>query len=647
EKELINERSRERESHEKDLEKLRKEKKDVEKQQDQKLNELSEKLSTAEQQILDLNMTIQERDADLQYVRQQLGNQTNRAKDAADRYVKEQERLRVELDTMRQETENLRSQLEVIGDELENKKTQIMEYENEVKHLNNLRTKLNEKLSASEAARSKSEEVFRNLQMDVRDKNSTIDELKAQVAHLENNLTQEKKSTYSNETQYRDQIIERNTLLMTTFQYLDTIMSDGTSKQSTHPKPSSNFAKFHEHLLAKLKTLSHVYNTFDRRAKEIDNRWQEQYESLKSQMDIKLRLLSKFEGMVQKASTAQKDWREQAKKNQLELEAARNTNEELIEQLSTLREQLDELRTVSVRAEELENKLKESDKRTRTFESQMKDDERKYDSRLKDLEFKVRQAEERLKVEKQGAKEKVESLIENIKDLETQLQAQNRRNVQLQELISIQKASMEATNESKVIAAKAENTFSMLNEQLREQLEEKNKSIDNERQRVKNLEEQFASLMEEHKRLCVTIEKREALLNKALSGLQMINQRKDLVENTVFQNLREVTEEVRSTLLDGEGHRRSTYQPPPYINPPWKPAGNYPTVNKKTVASKVPSPKTTSIPTYSPSSKIKPVSNTKSGIPTRAPSSEKTNSASASSNNGTTNQRGASPKEAK
>lgn len=39
-------------------------------------------------------MTIQERDADLQYARQQLSNQTGRNKDTTERYSKEQERLR-------------------------------------------------------------------------------------------------------------------------------------------------------------------------------------------------------------------------------------------------------------------------------------------------------------------------------------------------------------------------------------------------------------------------------------------------------------------------------------------------------------------------------------------------------------------------
>ena len=57
-------------------------------------------MSSAQQQISDLNMTIQERDADLQYVRQQLSNQTGRNKDTTERYLKEQERLRAVLSSV-------------------------------------------------------------------------------------------------------------------------------------------------------------------------------------------------------------------------------------------------------------------------------------------------------------------------------------------------------------------------------------------------------------------------------------------------------------------------------------------------------------------------------------------------------------------
>ncbi|CAG8744184.1 1539_t:CDS:2, partial [Dentiscutata heterogama] len=216
------------------------------------------------------------------------------------------------------------------------------------------------------------------------------------------------------------------------------------------------------------------------------------------------------------------------------------------------------------------------------------------ENRIKELEYREKEAGERLQIEKQSAKEKVETLIENIKDIETQLQAQNRRNTQLQEMISMQKASMEeATNESKVRAAKVENTFAMLNEQLREQLDEKNKTIENERQRVKNLEEQFSCMLEEQKRLHSQIERRETTINKVLSGLQMINQRKDVMENAALKNL---TEDMQITLsLD----RKPSYQPPVNINPPWKPAGtNFNSTSKKTIVRNS-STKSSSIPVSS------------------------------------------------
>ncbi|RHZ48822.1 hypothetical protein Glove_541g46 [Diversispora epigaea] len=581
EKEFISEKNREKESYEKDLEKLRNEKKDIEIQTSQKINELDDKLLAAQQQISELCLTIKERDADLQYSKQQLGNQTNRTKESADRYNREQERLRNDLDATRLEAEKLRSKLETIGDEFESKKSQILKYENEIKHLNNLCTKQNEKLSANEITRAKVEETIHNLQSENRDKNDTIDELKSQVFELEKNLNWEKSSTHLNVTQYSDQIEERNNLLLETYGCLNTLMPDVTGNSYFTKITSSNFQMFNESLTKILKYISNIHDKFEQKSKTISDQWQEQYKYLENQIDAKIRLINKHEITVNKVLSTQKELRES-------------------------------LQTRNVRTEELDIKLKESEEHISTLEFN-----------YNEMKGKLQVAEEVLKVEKQGAKEKADILIENVKDLESQLQAQNRRNIQLQELISIQKASMDATKESKAITAKAENTFAMLNEQLREQLEEKNKTIDNERHRVKLLEEQFSSLIEEHKRLCITIEKREALLNKALGGLQLISQKKDLVDNSVILNLREVTEEMQTTLLDGEGRRRPSYQPPPYINPPWKPvgpasAGSSTSITKKikSISAKTAMTNLSNNNNTTPS-KIRVMNNTKSKDPTK------------------------------
>ncbi|CAJ0839748.1 696_t:CDS:10, partial [Entrophospora sp. SA101] len=340
-----------------------------------------------------------------------------------------------------------------------------------------------------------------------------------------------------------------------------------------------------------------AYNNFDSRVKEIVIRWQEQYESLKNQMDLKISHIAKLENAINKIASNQEHWKEQARKAQNELEITKSTNEELNDQMSSLRQQLEELRNVKLHANELENKLKEGERQIRIIESKFKDDERKWEMKLKDLEFKDMQSVERFKNEAQTSKERIDSLNETLKDIETQLQAQIRRNNQLQELNSIQKASMEATNESKAIAAKAESTFAMLNEQLREQMEEKNKTIESERQRIKKYEEQ------EQKRLHDQIGKRDVMINKALSGLQLINQRKDLMENAI---VRQLTEEMQTALmLDGDSNRRQGYQPPQFINPPWKPAGsgNGFSLIKKPKSTNTPAASKSAIPTISSLSK--------------------------------------------
>ncbi|RIA84853.1 hypothetical protein C1645_398481 [Glomus cerebriforme] len=189
---------------------------------------------------------------------------------------------------------------------------------------------------------------------------------------------------------------------------------------------------------------------------------------------------------------------------------------------------------------------------------------------------------------------------------------------------------MEATNESKAIAAKAEHTFSMLNEQLREQLEEKNKTIESERKKFKELQDQFLGIMEEHKRLQAQIEKREAMLTKVLNGLQIINQRKDVIESAVLR--KDLEEMQNSLMLDG---KRSVYQRPPYINPPWKPGGiNTNTTNTKKPkekSSSIKTPSTTSIPT---SSKLRNSTLMRSQIPTRQQSPS--NAHNTHNTNGTT-----------
>ncbi|CAB4408474.1 unnamed protein product [Rhizophagus irregularis] len=124
------------------------------------------------------------------------------------------------------------------------------------------------------------------------------------------------------------------------------------------------------------------------------------------------------------------------------------------------------------------------------------------------------------------------------------------------------------------------------------------------------------------------------MLTKVLNGLQIINQRKDVIESAVLR--KDLEEMQNSLILDG---KRTAYQRPAFINPPWKPGG----INTNTIAntnakkpkektslrastaSSIPSAPTTSTSTTSTSSSSSKLRNStiKSQIPTR---SERSNS---------------------
>lgn len=116
------------------------------------------------------------------------------------------------------------------------------------------------------------------------------------------------------EQQYRDQLTERNTLLLTIYQYMEKILGaekatpvgspscllwhvtsyvrvlpDGPfpplliavcdaqrKKGETDVKPFTNFGVFHDNLISRLKSVSQIQLSFDKRVKDIENKFSDQ-----------------------------------------------------------------------------------------------------------------------------------------------------------------------------------------------------------------------------------------------------------------------------------------------------------------------------------------------------------------------------------
>lgn len=120
---------------------------------------------------------------------------------------------------------------------------------------------------------------------------------------VEDQLNTDHRALSRTENQYRDQLTERNTLLLTIYQYMDKMVASAPVSRRcrcaarslscklilaslTHsqrkpghpePKPFANFSVFHDSLISRLKGVNQIQLTFERRTKEIESNFGDQF----------------------------------------------------------------------------------------------------------------------------------------------------------------------------------------------------------------------------------------------------------------------------------------------------------------------------------------------------------------------------------
>ncbi|KAF8532689.1 hypothetical protein JB92DRAFT_2581277, partial [Gautieria morchelliformis] len=117
---------------------------------------------------------------------------------------------------------------------------------------------------------------------------------------LEQKSSKDQRSLLSNESQFRDQLPERNTLLLTIYQYIDKILGMDKSgrKGGSETKPFTNFGVFHDNLISKLKSVSQIQLDFNKRTKEAEARIMKKYTTVKKQLDNNSKQIDAFEKSV-------------------------------------------------------------------------------------------------------------------------------------------------------------------------------------------------------------------------------------------------------------------------------------------------------------------------------------------------------------
>ncbi|POY72208.1 hypothetical protein BMF94_4714 [Rhodotorula taiwanensis] len=277
---------------------------------------------------------------------------------------------------------------------------------------------------------------------------------------VESQLSNDQRAVSRTENQYRDQLNERNTLLLTVYQAVDKVAGADKRKSADPPKPFANFPIFHDRLLERLKGINQLHMSFERRTKELEARFVDQLQTLKRQQESRTAQVDRFEASLKLALESQKQWRSRVQQKSLELEQAKSEVASLQSQLSSVRRSPNpdaaspprpawteatlqtRLRTAEAKVTTLERRLAATQDQLRDAESRLEQQRTKYgtaegkwEARVRELEQRVRAADEKVKRERQGAKERVAELEQDARRLRDNIADAKRRDHQLDEVL--------------------------------------------------------------------------------------------------------------------------------------------------------------------------------------------------------------------
>ncbi|KAL0947804.1 hypothetical protein HGRIS_013877 [Hohenbuehelia grisea] len=427
---------------------------------------LEAKESALQSALNDLARTqalLNQRETDLDAVQSALQSVETESKRAGETHTTARFSLQLEVDRLKRDVERLEDELSRARKELDERECMGRERNGALDKLHADVRDLTAQLASQTQARLNLSEKLDSAQSSLRTAESELSASKMRASELEQRLSKDQRSLLNVESQYRDQLTERNTLLLTIYQYMDKILGvDKTPKKGgqAETKPFTNFSVFHDNLITRLKALSQIQLDFDKRCKEAEARFSEKLVDMRKQLDTRWKQIDKFEASVKTYAETKATWRRKFSAKEGELEALKTTNTELTAQLSTSKRpglsDTMEIRSLSTRAANAErrlmnaqNQLQLAEEKVTAITQKTTTADAKWEARVKEYETRLKAAEEKWKRERQGSKERFGELEHQIKSLNRQLDLAQKRNNQLTDVIQTKQVADSSSNGSR------------------------------------------------------------------------------------------------------------------------------------------------------------------------------------------------------
>lgn len=426
---------------------------------------LEAKDSALQSALHDLTSTqalLSQRESDLAQVQNALQTLEHESKKLGESHTTARFSLQLEVDRLKRDVERLEDELRRARRELDERDGKQRDRDAVLDRLHAENRDLAAQLAAQTQARLNATEKLDGVQASLKAAEAEVATLRTRVQDLESRLSKDQRTILAAESQYRDQLTERNTLLLTIYQYMDKILGvDKTPKKNGagETKPFTNFSVFHDNLITRLKQLSQITLDFDKRVKGAEARYAERLEGMRKQLEARWRQLDKFEASVKTLAEQKAAWRRKLAAKEGEADALRATNAELNAAVSAKGKgspgESAEIRALTARATNaerrllnLQNQLLAAEEKLTQVNQKTVVADNKWEVRVKEYEGRLRQAEEKVKQERQGRKERVNELETQARQYQRQIELAQKRIQQLNEIIEKSGLSRDSKNAS-------------------------------------------------------------------------------------------------------------------------------------------------------------------------------------------------------
>ena len=188
---------------------------------------LEAKESALQSTLNDLARTqslLAQREGDLANVQGALQDLESESKKLGESHTTARFSLQLEVDRLKRDVERLEDELSRARRDLDDKDGKNRDRDGVIDKLHAENRDLAAQLAAQTQARINVSEKLDDAQAGLKVAESEVAMLKVKIGELEQRLSKDQRSLLSAEAQYRDQLTERNTLLLTIYQYMDKIL---------------------------------------------------------------------------------------------------------------------------------------------------------------------------------------------------------------------------------------------------------------------------------------------------------------------------------------------------------------------------------------------------------------------------------------